>query len=86
MKHLILIAAAAFFASCSSTTDSHEDAHQHDTPATVAADAVTDPVCNMPKGDNWTEYSLKGTDTVWFCSPHCKESYDKDPAKYAAAE
>ncbi len=86
MKYLIMLATAVIFASCGAATDSSTDAHQHDTPGTVSANAVVDPVCNMPKGDDWTEFSLNGSDTVWFCSPHCKESYDKDPAKYAKAE
>ncbi len=43
---------------------------------------VTDPVCGMEKGSDWTEYSVNGKDTTWFCSPHCKESFAKNPEKY----
>ena len=86
MKYLILIAAAAFCVSCGSNNETSHEGHQHETEATVATNSIIDPVCKMEKGDNWTEYSLNGADTVWFCSPHCKESYDKDPAKFAAAE
>lgn len=48
------------------------------------ANAKVDPVCGMAEGDiAYTDYSLMENDTVWFCSPHCKEQFDKDPAKYA---
>jgi len=43
---------------------------------------VTDPVCGMEKGSDWTEYTVSGKDTTWFCSPHCKENYAKNPEKY----
>lgn len=43
---------------------------------------VTDPVCGMEKGSDWTEYTVNGKDTTWFCSPHCKEIYAKNPEKY----
>lgn len=43
---------------------------------------VTDPVCDMEKGSDWTEYTVNGKDTTWFCSPHCKETYAKNPEKY----
>lgn len=46
--------------------------------------AKTDPVCGMAEGDMaYTDFSVQGSDTTWFCSPHCKEQFDKDPAKYA---
>lgn len=46
--------------------------------------AKIDPVCNMTESDMaYTDFSLNGSDTIWFCSPHCKEQFDKDPAKYA---
>jgi len=46
--------------------------------------AKVDPVCGMAEGDMaYTDFSIAQNDTVWFCSPHCKEQFDKDPAKYA---
>ena len=89
----VLIAAAVILglAACNSgtetaTKDDHAS-HDHDMkemPAAAAdAKGPLDPVCNMPKGDDWTEYSVVGSDTTWFCSPHCKETFDADPAKYA---
>lgn len=46
--------------------------------------AKVDPVCGMPQGDiAYTDFSIVQNDTVWFCSPHCKEQFDKDPSKYA---
>lgn len=51
--------------------------HQH------KAGAKVDPVCGMAEGDiAYTDFSLYQNDTTWFCSPHCKEEFDKDPAKY----
>ena len=48
------------------------------------AHAKTDPVCGMPEdGEAFTDFSVYQGDTSWFCSPHCKEQFDKDPAKYA---
>ena len=50
----------------------------------VKPNAKVDPVCGMPEGDiAYTDFSVAQNDTVWFCSPHCKEQFDKDPAKYA---
>lgn len=76
MKNIIAAIALLTLASCGSTSSTED--------TTTAKTAITDPVCKMPKNDDWTEYSLNGSDTVWFCSPHCKETYDKDPAKYTA--
>ena len=49
----------------------------------VDPNAKIDPVCDMIKDDTWTEYSVSGTDTTWFCSETCKTAYDANPAKYA---
>lgn len=78
MKYLLLSIAAVTVMSCSSATGGGDQGK-------TAENKITDPVCGMQeeKDMQWTDYSLKGTDTVWFCSPHCKEQYDKDPAKYA---
>jgi YHS domain-containing protein len=48
--------------------------------------AALDPVCGMEKDNTWTEYSVTGTDTTWFCSPHCKETFAKNPEKYSKKE
>jgi len=54
--------------------------------ATVSAASVKDPVCGMEEGDEkWTESVVNGTDTTWFCSPHCKDQYVKNPDKYKKA-
>jgi YHS domain-containing protein len=40
----------------------------------AAADA--DPICKMGKEASWTDYAVKASgDTVWFCSPTCKDAY-----------
>jgi YHS domain-containing protein len=36
----------------------------------------------MDYDTTWTEFAVNNTDTAWFCSPHCKESYTANPAKY----
>jgi YHS domain-containing protein len=91
-KYIIAMAAVAFMASCGSENNA-ESANTEETTtdatatteATEVADPNTkiDPVCEMAKDDTWTEYSVSGTDTVWFCSSTCKEAYDANPAKYA---
>lgn len=43
-----------------------------------------DPVCEMEKDATWTDYSVSGKDTTWFCSANCKKAFDANPAKYAA--
>lgn len=91
-KYIIAIAAVAFMASCGSENNAEESTTEEASteatattePAAVAdPNAKIDPVCDMVKDDTWTEYSVSGTDTVWFCSGTCKEAYDANPAKYA---
>ncbi|HEY9178854.1 MAG TPA: hypothetical protein VIN07_14250 [Flavipsychrobacter sp.] len=87
-KYLIAIAAVAFMASCGSENTAEESTTEEastESTEQAAADpnAKVDPVCEMEKDDTWTEYSVNGTDTVWFCSSTCKEAYDANPAKYA---
>lgn len=91
MKKLSLVVALAFaFAACSEPaqetaqeTDQH--VHEHDMASEGAQLAgPIDPICDMVKGDDWTEYSVVEGDTTWFCSPRCKDEFDKDPSKYLA--
>jgi len=45
--------------------------------------SAIDPVCGMTVDPNTAEYrSFQKGDTYYFCSAGCKESFDKDPAKY----
>lgn len=91
MKKLSLIfCCSLLFLACNNTT-------APDATDTVAGDHTemkaddntdpntkTDPVCGMAEGDiAYTDFSVNNGDTAWFCSPHCKEQFDKDPAKYA---
>lgn len=92
MKAILLISGLVLsLASCTGNTEktanaaettTHSDAKQEEA---VAKDpnAPKDPVCGMDKKADWTEYSVVNKDTTWFCSPHCKETFDKEPAKYA---
>lgn len=52
------------------------------TPETAPKYTDKDPVCGMDRNEKWTEFTAKGTDTTWFCSPVCKEQFDADPAKF----
>jgi uncharacterized protein len=45
--------------------------------------SAIDPVCGMTVDPKTAEYrSFQKGDTYYFCSAGCKESFDKDPAKY----
>ena len=42
---------------------------------------ATDPVCGMEVGE--TQFrSRAGGKTVYFCCPHCKARFDKEPAAF----
>ncbi len=93
-KYIIAIASVAFMASCGGENNAESASTEETTTEAVATEtteptevadpnAKVDPVCDMVKDDTWTEYSVNGTDTVWFCSSTCKEAYDANPAKYA---
>lgn len=90
-KYGFYIAFAVALASCNAGND--EGAKDATTEQTAGAETVTaeakikDPVCGMEmEGEHWTEMSVNGTDTTWFCSPHCKEQYTKAPEKYMKPE
>lgn len=89
MKKVCLVAVVSLFIwSCSNSTKTSSDSGQGmkmETSAKPAkANAKIDPVCGMPEGDiAYTDFSVIQKDTTWFCSPHCKEQFDKNPAKYA---
>jgi YHS domain-containing protein len=55
------------------------------TPATAPmAGKLPDPVCGMDYDTSYHEWSVYKGDTVHFCSPTCKEVFDKNPEKWAA--
>ncbi len=94
MKRLFLFAALSigFYACDNGTAQDEHDGHDHtnmETTNTTATDnpaaasmAQADPVCKMERTADWTEHVVNGTDTTWFCSPHCKEAYVANPDKY----
>ena len=44
-----------------------------------------DPVCGMSVETERAEYrSFQKGETYYFCSAGCKETFDKDPARYIA--
>lgn len=89
MKYILMtVFAATMFIACNSEAPA-DSATETEAPAeatteTVVADpnAKIDPVCEMVKDSTWTEYTVNGTDTVWFCSETCKTAYNSNPAKY----
>lgn len=93
-KYSLIAAAAIFLAACGSnkaeeskepaTTTTTTSTTETTAPAAAKIAKVTDPVCGMERGEEaWTEFVAKGADTTWFCSPHCKETFEKNPEKYA---
>jgi len=88
-KYSLYVIAVVAMTSCNvkvSTNDDTKDAATEATTPTGTASAtakIKDPVCGMEmEGEHWTEMAVNGTDTTWFCSPHCKDQYTKAPAKY----
>ena len=90
MKQIFLFSALALtFAACGNSNNTEEKATAAATSpaataeATAPANGPKDPVCGMDKKADWDQHTVYGGDTTWFCSPHCKETIDKDPAKFA---
>jgi len=53
----------------------------------MAADKATDPVCGMSVDTATAEYrSFRDGKTYYFCSAGCKQSFDKEPARYTDAD
>jgi len=92
MKKVLLVSGLSLFAMACGNNNTAEQAGTHDHTDMQAStsndpNAVVDPVCGMTEGDiAYTDFSVYQSDTVWFCSPHCKDEFDKDPAKYATHE
>jgi YHS domain-containing protein len=90
MKYLVLVAAALFILSCGqqskpAATDSiAAPAAEAGKPAVAATDKLPDPVCEMPYDTSYHEWAVYKTDTLHFCSPTCKEVFQKAPEKYMA--
>lgn len=85
MKKLLLASGILLaLASCNSGTESADTAQQQATPENATA-KVLDPVCKMEKDNTWTETSESHGYIFYFCSPICKEQFDKDPHKYMDA-
>lgn len=79
MKKLIAaLSIVTVLASCGNeatkTDNATNDAANTDN-TTTAANVAKDPICGMEYDATWTEYSVSGTDTTWFCSENCKTAY-----------
>lgn len=79
-KIFLLLLASATFAACNETTENVEensaDVTNIQEESAPMAMAEKDPTCGMERDASWTEYTVNGTDTTWFCSETCKEVYD----------
>ncbi|HTO16204.1 MAG TPA: hypothetical protein VLZ83_10550 [Edaphocola sp.] len=89
-KQIVLVTALMFgLMACGNSDTNTEAVHNHDghehehAVAGETPEGPLDPVCKMVKTDDWTEFTVNNSDTVWFCSPLCKEQYDADPSKFA---
>lgn len=85
-KFMILPVAALLFLACKPGTESNAEAQSTKEKKEAKTGGKKDPVCGMDYDTTWTEFAVNNTDTAWFCSPHCKESYTANPAKYNKKE
>lgn len=77
IKNVAFILALSGLVACGNNVN-QEDTPGIETskPAEQIASADIDPICKMEKGEDWTDYAVNSTgDTVWFCSPTCKDAY-----------
>jgi YHS domain-containing protein len=86
-KYSLFVVMALSMAACNEKASTKEDTKETTTPAASAkvnaGPVIKDPVCGMEmEAEHWTEFSATGTDTTWFCSPHCKDQFVKNPTKY----
>lgn len=88
MKQLTLIFIITFFVtSCSTSTGEQQgSATIEKTPPahTMVAHSQpqADPVCDMPRESEWTDFTVYNNDTIWFCSEGCKKAFMARPGKY----
>jgi YHS domain-containing protein len=59
------------------THEGHDHSHSDD------ANKVVDPICGMKVSKEVTYRSNHDGKQFFFCNPYCKESFDKEPAKFA---
>lgn len=98
MKKLLLLLPIAFVFACGNaeqtsntevqTQNNEADHaghdHAHTDPNAVVSYKTHDPVCKMDRDEKWSITSVYQNDTVKFCSPVCKDRFDKEPSKYVA--
>lgn len=71
MKKLIVaLSLVTVLASCG-----NEAAQTDNTDNTATTNAPKDPICGMEYDGTWTEYSVAGADTTWYCSETCKTAH-----------
>lgn len=73
-------------AGCASQHKHHDHDHPHPTSAIAAGDTINANCAVNPADKVDPQYfSIYQGKKVGFCCPHCKESFDKEPAKYMAS-
>lgn len=83
---MILPLAALLFLACKPGTESNVEEATAKDKKEQKTSGKKDPVCGMDYDKTWTEFTVNNADTTWFCSPHCKETYTANPAKYNKKE
>lgn len=94
MKKLLMALPILFALSCGNTEEKTGDAtvktdehagHNHAADENAVISIKThDPVCKMVRDEKWAIESVYEGETVKFCSPVCKEKFDKDPSSFVA--
>ncbi|OJW78557.1 MAG: hypothetical protein BGO69_00795 [Bacteroidetes bacterium 46-16] len=87
MKQLTLIFIVIIsVTSCSTSTGEKQGPATEKTPPahTMVAhrQPQADPVCDMPRESEWTDFTVYNNDTIWFCSEGCKKAFIARPGKY----
>lgn len=85
--YAIIAVTALGLVACGSNTDNKAEGHNnhHATAETTNPNAILDPVCKMEKTDQWVDSASSHGQMFYFCSPVCKEQFEKDPHKFMDA-
>lgn len=81
---IIGLSMIAIFSACQQQAPAQEEHAVASDTTPVIADKLPDPVCEMPYDTAYKEWAVYKTDTLHFCSPTCKEVFEKNPEKYMA--
>lgn len=87
MKRFIFLLALSGGTLISCQSGQEQAAHDHEKEGMAPSSgnlayADIDPVCDMVRDETWTDFTVSGADTVWFCAETCKEAYLANPDRY----